>query len=101
MWRGSWMFVVLLAFAGACRAQDAASVLARAKAASGGERWDGVKSWRGDGTFASGGLGGDYHAIVDLIGGRSADSYKLGSVDGAEGWDGKVGWERDPDGAVA
>lgn len=101
MLRWSRVFLVVLASCGACHAQDAASVLARAKAASGGERWDAAKSWHGDGTFSSGGLSGDYHATVDLLGGRSVDSYRLGSVEGAEGYDGKLGWERDPDGAVA
>ena len=92
-----------LAFAlsGALHAEDAASVLARSKAASGGAAWDGARSWHGDGTLSAGGLSGEYHVTVDLLGGRSVDTYKLGAIDGADGYDGKFAWARDPGGEVA
>jgi hypothetical protein len=93
--------ILLLALAAPVRAEDSAAVLARAKAASGGDLWDGARSWRGDGTFAAGGLSGDFHMLVDLQNGRSADAYKLGSVAGADGYDGVHAWSQDPGGEVA
>lgn len=101
MLRGVLVFLMSCAFAAAAAAEDAGSVLARAKAVSGGELWDAARSWRGDGTLAGGGLSGEYHATVDLATGRSADSYKLGPVDGADGYDGKQPWGKDPGGEVA
>ena len=86
---------------GSIHAEDAASVLARGKAARGGAAWDNTRTWHGDGTFSAGRLNGEYHVTVDLIGGRSVDAYKLGPVDGADGYDGKLAWERDPGGEVA
>src|SRR5512141_2043262 len=101
MLRGVLVFLMSCGFAAAATAEDAGSVLARAKAVSGGELWDAARSWRGDGTLAGGGLSGEYHATVDLTTGRSADSYKLGPVDGADGYDGKQAWGKDPGGEVA
>ena len=68
---------------GSIHAEDAASVLARGKAARGGAAWDNTRTWHGDGTFSAGRLNGEYHVTVDLIGGRSVDAYKPGPVDGA------------------
>ena len=93
--------LILLLSAAAVQAQDSAAVLLRAKTASGGAAWDGARSWQGDGTLAAGGLNGEYHATVDLMRGRSVDAYKLGSVDGADGYDGVRAWGRDPGGEVA
>lgn len=93
--------ILLLTLAGPVRAEDSAAVLARAKAASGGTLWDGARAWRGDGTFAAGGLSGEFHMLVDLQTGRSADSYRLGSVSGADGYDGVRGWGQDPGGEIA
>jgi hypothetical protein len=85
----------------ALHAADAAGVLERAKAASGGTRWDDASSWRGEGTLASGGLRGEYQQTVDVRSGRSVVHYKLGTVEGAEGYDGRQAWERDPGGEVS
>jgi hypothetical protein len=81
--------------------QDSAAVLARAKAASGGARWDGARSWRGEGQVFAGGLAGSYTMTVDLERGRSVDRYRLGPVDGADGFDGRAAWQKDPGGEVA
>jgi len=93
--------LVLLVFATSARAEDSASMLARAKAASGGERWNSQRSWHGDGTFAAGGLNGEFHMTIDLETGRSADAYELGSVAGADGYDGARAWGQDAGGEVA
>jgi hypothetical protein len=99
-----WMqfaFAGLLLAAATAQADDAASVLARYKSASGGAAWDAVKTLHMAGTLSAGGLSGDVSIVQDLATGRSADSYKLGSMEGADGYDGKLAWERDPGGEVA
>jgi predicted aspartyl protease len=93
--------ILLLAVAAPVHAEDSAAVLARAKAASGGQLWEGARSWRGDGTFAAGGLSGEFHQLIDLQTGRSADSYKFGSASGADGYDGTHAWGQDPGGEIA
>src|SRR5262245_16061636 len=90
-----------LCVAVAAHAEDSASVLARAKAASGGDAWDTAHAFHGDGSLSTGGLSGAYHVTVDLRTGRSVETYRLGNVDGAGGYDGTRGWERDPGGEVA
>ena len=93
--------VLLLAFAATVHAEDSAAIVSRAKAAAGGERWDALRSWRGEGTMSAGGLSGEFHVVVDATSGRSADSYKLGSIGGADGYDGNRPWGQDPGGEVA
>ncbi|GAA0711218.1 aspartyl protease family protein [Dokdonella soli] len=92
--------LALCVFSGV-HADEATDLFARYKAASGGERWDSVKSQRMTGTLTAGGLSGAFEALQDLSTGRSSDHYQLGPVEGADGYDGKVGWSRDPGGEVA
>jgi predicted aspartyl protease len=94
-------FAASLLVIGTARADDAASLLARYKDASGGAAWDRVKTLHGTGTLSAGGLNGDVWIVQDLASGRSADRYKLGPIEGADGYDGKQGWTRDPGGEVA
>jgi hypothetical protein len=82
-------------------AEDAAAVFARYKAASGGTAWDSVKTLRASGSLSAGGLNGEIMLIQDLSTGRSADQYKLGPLEGADGYDGHHGWTRDAGGEVA
>jgi hypothetical protein len=96
-----WIAVVLIGLAPLARADDAASVLARFKAASGGGAWDNARSWRGEGTLSAGGLQGEFHVSTDLLSGRSVDAYRLGTLEGGDGYDGKHAWQRDPGGEVA
>ena len=95
------LLLLTLAVSAAAHADDVSGLLARSKQAAGGARWDAARSWHGDGTLSTGGLSGEFHATVDLRTGRSVDSYKLGSVEGADGFDGARAWERDPGGEVA
>ncbi|HEV7490743.1 MAG TPA: aspartyl protease family protein [Rhodanobacteraceae bacterium] len=85
----------------AAQAEDAASLLAKYKSATGGAAWDSAKTLHMQGTLSTGGLSGNVALVQDLLTGRSADSYKLGSVEGADGYDGKLAWERDPGGEVS
>lgn len=96
-----WIAVAALLLASSAHADGAADVFARYKAATGGGRWDAVKTLRQAGTLHVSGLDGDFEAVQDLLDGRSASHYKLGSIEGASGYDGHVGWERDPGGEVA
>ncbi len=101
--------LVLLAFiaattlpasrAGATETADA--VLARYKAASGGARWDAIKTLQWNGTIASGGLDGPWRFTLDLANLRSSDDYRLGPIEGADGYDGSRLWRRDAGGEVA
>jgi len=97
----AWLAAALLLGAGVAHADDAAALFARNKEASGGARWDSVKSLQSTGTLSAGGLSGEFHATQDLVRGRSSDRYKLGLVEGADGYDGRVAWQRDPGGEVA
>jgi hypothetical protein len=96
----AWALFALVFSLGA-RADDGADLLARYKAASGGTRWDAVRSLHTRGWLCAGGLNGSFEAIQDVVRGRSSDHYKLGPIEGADGYDGSTGWSRDPGGEVA
>jgi hypothetical protein len=83
------------------RADEASDLFARYKQASGGARWDAVRALRSEGTLKAGGLEGAFGSTVDVTRGRSASRYQLGPIEGAQGYDGSVGWTRDPGGEVA
>jgi len=92
---------VALFLAVMAHADDASTVFERFKAASGGAIWDGVHSLQSVGTVKAGGLNGEFHMTQDLLTGRSSESYKAGPIDGAQGYDGKRSWEREPGSEVA
>ena len=87
--------------AGLAASLTPAQILARAKAASGGNAWDHVRTLREDGTMKTGGLAGHFSELNDLSSGRSASHFSLGPVEGAQGFDGKVGWSKSPGGEVS
>ena len=100
---GRWMLAltVSLLLAGAAQAEDASTLIARFKEASGGAAWDRAKTLHATGTLAAGGMSGEVTLVQDFETGRSADAYKLGPIEGADGYDGKLAWTRDPGGEVA
>lgn len=77
------------------RAADPQETLGRAKAASGGQAWDGIRTTHTKVKVSTGGLTGVAESWEDLLSGRYADTYELGPVVGAEGFDGKVSWSQD------
>jgi Aspartyl protease/PDZ domain len=77
-------------------ATDAAQIFAQFKAATGGPAWDAVGSLELRGTLAAGGLTGPIVILQDVRTGRAASRYTLGSIQGAEGFDGKNAWSQDP-----
>src|SRR5690348_9802725 len=98
-----WMvaLTVSLLISAAAHAEDAAALVARFKDASGAAAWDRVKTLHATGTLGAGGMSGEVTVVQDFETGRSADAYKLGPVEGADGYDGKLAWSRDPGGEVA
>lgn len=92
---------VLILLATTAQAKSAGELLAQFKAASGAARWDAVTSLRQTGTLHAGGLDGEFQSLQDVSTGRSVGHYTLGSIQGAEGYDGHAGWSRDPGGEVA
>lgn len=95
------LFALAFGVHGAARADEATALFARSKAASGGAHWDTLKSVHSRGALSAGGLNGPFEAVQELSSGRSSDHYTLGAVEGAEGYDGKLAWQRDPGGEVA
>lgn len=79
-------------------AEDPASILARAKAASGGKAWNDVKTLYTRVKVSTGGLDGTAESWEDVRTGRFVTTYKLGPVQGADGFDGKVSWTQDSSG---
>ncbi len=79
-------------------AENPASILARAKQASGGKAWDDVKTLYTRAKVSTGGLDGTVKSWEDVRTGRFLATYKLGPAQGADGFDGKVPWTQDSSG---
>src|SRR5262245_15966825 len=82
------------------RADELSDLLARAKAAAGGAAWDSVRSIATRVRFETGGLSGPAESIEEIATGRYAETYELGPVRGAGGFDGTVSWEQEPSGQI-
>ncbi|MEW6365718.1 MAG: aspartyl protease family protein [Acidobacteriota bacterium] len=95
MRRNPALIVTLLLATTTAHAADPQGTLARAKAATGGHAWDGVRTIHTKVKVSTGGLTGVAESWDDLLSGRFADTYELGPVVGAEGFDGKVSWSQD------
>lgn len=91
-----WMLAVPVHAAGV----DAADVLARARAASGGEQWLSVQRLQAVGEQSVGGLHGRWQLNQDLRAGRYAEQAQLGDFTVAQGFDGQLSWRRDYGGEV-
>jgi hypothetical protein len=77
---------------------DPQAILARIKAATGGERWDSIRSRHVVAKLPAGGLNGTAEQWDDLVTGRTFGTFKLGPLSGAQGYDGKVLWTQDESG---
>ncbi len=82
-------------------APTATQILAQSKAASGGAAWNGIHTLRIEGTIEVGGLSGAVTQLDDLATGRSVSHYTLGALTGAQGFDGKMGWNKSPGGEIS
>ncbi len=84
----------------AAATNDAAALFADLKAATGGAKWDAVTSIETKATVHAGGMTGPLTSVTDATTGRSVGHYTLGSVGGAQGFDGKISWDQDVGGEV-
>lgn len=84
----------------ALAAGSADDVLKANKAAMGGAAWDGKAAVSIDTDYAGQGLTGTTHSLNDLKNGHSVVDYKIGPTQGANGFDGKLPWERDTSGTI-
>jgi hypothetical protein len=84
----------------ASAAPTAAEILAANKAASGGSVWDGKQTLKTSYDYVGQGMTGTTSSIADLSNGHFVDSFHIGPMTGANGFDGKDGWAKDPSGMV-
>lgn len=96
-------FLIFLMIPGVATAASPtpAQILAQSKAASGGDAWNGIHTLHLEGTIGTGGLSGSVTQLEDLESGRSVSRFTLGSLAGAQGFDGKMGWNKSPGGEVS
>jgi hypothetical protein len=76
----------------------AGTILARAKAAAGGEALGRVRSLQMDARVTLAGISGTGRAYIDCVDGRFAQFLELGPLSGGNGFDGKQPWTQDPTG---
>ncbi|HEY2032885.1 MAG TPA: aspartyl protease family protein [Rhizomicrobium sp.] len=81
-------------------AADAGSILAANRAAAGGAAWDGKATLKVDYDYSGQGLTGKTSSLQDLKRGAFVDSYDIPPTTGANGFDGKKGWEKEASGTV-
>lgn len=78
----------------------AAEILGLNKTASGGAAWDAKQTLTVQYDYVGQGMTGKVESTADVHTGHFLDSYKIGPVSGAAGYDGTTPWEKDPSGAV-
>jgi predicted aspartyl protease len=77
------------------------AVLLEARAVTGGAAWDRVPAIESHGTISVGGMTGTVEILEDVVTGRSRMTLAVGPIRQAEGWDGRVAWERGDSGEVS
>ncbi len=92
--------VTLAAATASAAASDLADILARSKAAAGGDAWDAVAGLHVEAAVAVGGLEGEIEGWEDVRTCRSASAFELGPIHGREGFDGEAVWTQDRSGQV-
>ena len=75
-------------------------ILAANRSAMGGDNWNGKAAVIETYAFRGQGLTGETDSSFDLSDGRFVDSFRLGVVSGANGFDGQHSWAKDPSGTV-
>jgi hypothetical protein len=81
-------------------ASTAADLLAANKAASGGAVWDKDGALKEIYDYSGQGMTGKADTTFDLKTGTFVDSYAIGGITGAQGFDGTGAWGKDPSGTV-
>ncbi len=77
-----------------------ADILAANQAAEGGQAWAGKATLKTAYAYSGQGLTGKTQSLSDLTNGRWVDSFAIGPVTGANGFDGRVAWSKDMSGTV-
>lgn len=67
---------------------------ADAHEAAGGTHWTGISALRSRGRLSVGGLDGTFESLENVHDGQSSSHYRLGPIEGAEGYDGEMAWSR-------
>jgi hypothetical protein len=100
-------FVALTAFAAvamglapALASPSIADILSANHAAAGGTAWTDKATLKADYTYKGQGLTGKVQSLTDLKTPRYTDSYQIGPLSGANGFDGHQVWAKDPSGTV-
>src|SRR5215831_1063774 len=75
-------------------------ILAAHRAACGGNAWQGKAALNLKYDYVGQGLTGTTATTFDVTNGRFVDTYDLGAVSGANGFDGAHAWAKDPSGTV-
>ncbi len=94
MLRAILLSAVLLCAATAQAAADVSLWPTRVREAGGVAAWQQMVALRSTGTLAVGGLEGEFEALEDARDGRSISRYKLGPMEGGQGYDGETSWSR-------
>jgi len=89
-----------LAWPGGASAADASALLARARAAAGGDAWSRAVGLVAEGSVETGGLTGSVSMRDDLVRGRYTSRYALGPATGGNGFDGTHAWNLGSGGEV-
>ena len=89
------MLEVLLFSLAAAGGPDPRAVLAKVKEATGGPAWDRITSTHATVILETGGFKGSAEAWEDVRTGRAVNTYALGPMSGADGFDGKTVWSQD------
>lgn len=100
MHRKTIAFALAIGLSSAAHAAAPQEVLSRARAAAGGSAWDGVRAFHIQARVSTGGLSGTAEGWEDVIRGLYLNTFNLGPVQGAEGYDGTSPWSRDPSGQI-
>jgi Aspartyl protease/PDZ domain len=83
-----------------CLAATPAEILAANKAATGGNSWNSPATMEAQYAYSGQGLTGTVRSTIDLKTGRRVQAFAIGPAAGAEGFDGKEAWSKDPSGTV-
>jgi len=84
----------------ATAAPTATEILAANKAATGGSALENKATVKTSYDYSGQGMTGKTHSLSDIATGHFADDFTIGPMSGANGFDGKDGWAKDPSGAV-
>jgi hypothetical protein len=77
---------------------EATNLLAAAKEASGGARWDSIVTWHESGRISKGGVVGTFDRWLNFVGLRNAATFNFDPSCTCEGWNGSLFWSIGPSG---